>query len=92
MKRSNRLVLLIGVFLAILAFVGIILLQGNDGDGGGGREEVITELPTVVAAADIPLGTRITKTKAKTGRRRRRGARRIPNGQMFGNHAGWHRL
>ena len=65
MKRSNRLVLLIGVFLAIIAFVGIILLQG----GGGSRTddpEVVTELPTVVAATDIPLGTRITAEQVRT--------------------------
>ena len=35
MKRSNRLVLLIGIFLAIVAFVLIVLMLGN-GDGGGG--------------------------------------------------------
>ena len=36
MKRSNRLVLLIGIFLAIVAFVLIVLMLGN-GDGGGGE-------------------------------------------------------
>ncbi len=57
MKRSNRLVLLVGVFLAIVAFVGILLLQGP---GNGPPEPVApTELPTVVAIQDIPLGTAI---------------------------------
>ena len=27
MKRSNRLVLLVGVFLAVIAFVGVLLLS-----------------------------------------------------------------
>lgn len=56
MKRSNRLVLLIGVFLAIVAFVGVIVLSG-----GGGDQTVRppTEGPVVVATADIPLSTKV---------------------------------
>lgn len=57
MKRSNRLVLLVGLFLAIVAFVGILLLISGDGEGGGGTPEAPTELPTVIAKVDIPLGT-----------------------------------
>lgn len=58
MKRSNRLILLIGVFLAIVAFVGIVLIvQGNRGPGSQGPA---TELPTVFAAKPITLGTEIT--------------------------------
>lgn len=58
MKRSNRLILLIGVFLAIVAFVGIVLIvQGNK---GGGSQGPATELPTVFAARPITLGTEIT--------------------------------
>ncbi len=34
MKRSNRLVLLVGVFLAIIAFVGILLLARGNSTGG----------------------------------------------------------
>lgn len=56
MKRSSRLILLIGIFLAIIAFIGIILiLQGGGGGDGGVREP--DELSTVYATADIPLGT-----------------------------------
>ena len=71
MKRSNRLVLLVGVFLAIIAFVGVLLLSKGGSDQG---QTPPTELPTVVAATDIPLGTRITAdqvtiaTKAVAGR------------------------
>lgn len=57
MKRSNRLVLLIGVFLAIVAFVGILLLQGGPKTN---PSEVPTTANTVIAKTDIPLGTQIT--------------------------------
>ena len=58
MKRSNRLVLLVGVFLAIVAFVGILLtLQG--GTQGDRTPPPPTTGPVVVATADIPLSTRI---------------------------------
>lgn len=60
MKRSNRLILLIGVFLAIVAFVGIVVVfQGNQGGGGGAQTP--SELPTVFASRGIALGTPITK-------------------------------
>jgi pilus assembly protein CpaB len=61
LKRSNRLVLLVGVFLAIVAFVGIILVLGSP------KQDDSTKVPTtqtvVVATADIPLGTVITATQ-----------------------------
>jgi Flp pilus assembly protein CpaB len=61
LKRSNRLVLLIGVFLAVVAFVGIaLLLSQSGGGGGGGTPPPITQLPTVKAVKDIPLGTTLT--------------------------------
>jgi Flp pilus assembly protein CpaB len=58
LKRSNRLVLLIGVFLALVAFVGVIMLSG----GGGGTKPAapVTEGPVVVAVADIPLSAKVT--------------------------------
>ena len=61
MKRSNRLVLLIGVFLAIVAFVAVIVLAGNGGGGGGGPRASAppTTGNVVVATADIPLSSRI---------------------------------
>jgi pilus assembly protein CpaB len=73
LKRSNRLVLLVGVFLAIVAFIGILLLS----QGGGTKVDSNappTELPTVIALEDIPLGTTIraeqvtVQTKPVTGR------------------------
>jgi pilus assembly protein CpaB len=58
LKRSNRLVLLVGIFLAVVAFVGIaILLSGGGRPGGGGpAASAVTQLPTVIATQDIPLG------------------------------------
>ena len=59
MKRSNRLILLIGVFLAIVAFIGVVLLLS----GGGGSTpppETVTKTKIVKAVVDIPLGTIVT--------------------------------
>jgi pilus assembly protein CpaB len=61
LKRSNRLVLLIGVFLAIVAFVAVIFLQG----GGNNQPPPVTTEPTVVAKADIPLGAQITEDQVE---------------------------
>ncbi len=58
LKRSNRLVLLVGVFLAIVAFVGILLLLQSPA-APNGTSAVPTDGPVVVAKADIPLSTRI---------------------------------
>ncbi|OGN81568.1 MAG: Flp pilus assembly protein CpaB [Chloroflexi bacterium GWC2_73_18] len=60
MKRSSRLIILIGVFLAILAMVGVIILlaPGQTKPDGGGGEEAIVKV--VYAKVDIPQGTVIT--------------------------------
>ncbi len=62
MKRSNRLILLIGLFLAVVAFVGVIMLTGNTSSGGG--TPTTTAAPTtakvVKAATDIAAGTNVT--------------------------------
>jgi Flp pilus assembly protein CpaB len=60
LKRSNRLILLIGVFLAIVAFVGIVVVFQGD-RGGGSGSQTPSELPTVFASRGIALGTPITK-------------------------------
>ena len=61
MKRSNRLVLLIGIFLALVAFVLIVLMFNGGGGGGaqGPNATPPTEVDVVVAAADINLGATI---------------------------------
>jgi Flp pilus assembly protein CpaB len=58
LKRSNRLILLIGVFVAIVAFVLIVLLLQGKGTTSG--PSVATELPTVFASKPISLGSEIT--------------------------------
>ena len=60
MKRSNRLVLLIGVFLAVIAFVGIALLLSGSRPTTSDVPPVPKELPTVLAVRDIPLGVVVT--------------------------------
>jgi pilus assembly protein CpaB len=54
LKRSNRLVLLVGVFLAVIAFVGVLLLSQQNQQTA---PEEATVKTVVVAAEDIPLGT-----------------------------------
>jgi len=64
LKRSNRLVLLVGVFLAIVAFVGILLIS-QGGQTAVDPNAPPTQLPTVVATQDIPLGTAIRLDQVK---------------------------
>ena len=59
MKKSNRLILLVGIVLAAVAFVAIVFLFSSGSGSGGNKPPVLTELPTVIASVDIPLGTQI---------------------------------
>jgi Flp pilus assembly protein CpaB len=59
LKRSNRLILLIGLVLAVVAFVAIIVLFNNSSGTATGPAAPPTELDTVQAAVDIPLGTQV---------------------------------
>ena len=65
MKRSNRLVLLIGVFLAIVAFVGILLTLSSGTSGDGKPAKAPTTGNVVVTTTDIPLSTRIKAEQLK---------------------------
>ena len=56
MKRSNRLVILVGVLLAVLAFVGIVIVLNNAGGGGGGNTPETVTVPVLVAIDDIAIG------------------------------------
>ena len=64
MRRTSRLVLLLGIFLAALTFVVVLFLGGNTGGGGStGQNQPSappTQLPVLVAVGDIPLGTVVT--------------------------------
>jgi pilus assembly protein CpaB len=62
LRRTSRLILLLGIFLAALTFVVIIVLFNPTTGGIGGP--AVTAPPTdrsvVVATVDIPLGTLVT--------------------------------
>jgi Flp pilus assembly protein CpaB len=69
LKRSNRLVLLIGALLAVVAFVGVILLLGQNGTGGGGAQPTPTpqvNATVVKSTVDIPAGTVVTNDMVTT--------------------------
>ena len=66
MKRSNRLVLLIGIFLALVAFVLIIVLIGDNTPPPPGETPPPTTVSVVVASKDIDLGARIQGTDVST--------------------------
>lgn len=68
MKRSNRLVLLVGIFLAIVAFVLIAILLGQGGTTGGDRgpSAAPTTAKIVVAVNDIALGATIQNADVTT--------------------------
>ena len=66
MKRSNRLILLIGVFLAVVAFVLIVILLGNQTKDNNSPNATPSPISTVIAAQDIPLGATITEEMLTT--------------------------
>jgi Flp pilus assembly protein CpaB len=61
-RSSNRLVLLVGIFLAVVAFVLIaIMLQGNGPGNTSGPSASPTTVKIVVATKNLPLGATITE-------------------------------
>lgn len=58
MKRSNRLVILVGVLLAVLAFVGIVILLNQRPSGPAVAETPKTTV--LVANQDIAIGDEVT--------------------------------
>jgi Flp pilus assembly protein CpaB len=63
LRRSSRIVLLIGVLLAVVAFVGIVVLSRPAPVATPNPSAQTT--PTVFAAIDIPLGTKITSAMVR---------------------------
>jgi Flp pilus assembly protein CpaB len=55
-KRSNRLVILVGVLLAVLAFVGIVVLLGQQKQPAAEKQTV----NVLVAKSDIAIGDSVT--------------------------------
>lgn len=62
MKRSNRLVILVGVLLAVLAFVGIVVLLSRPASG---PTVVDVTVKVLVAKADIAIGDPVTPDRVK---------------------------
>ncbi len=60
MKRSNRLILLIGVLLAAVAFVGVIMISSPGGSADATPTPPPTTAKVVQAKLDIPAGTKLT--------------------------------
>ena len=63
MKRSNRLVILVGVLLAVLAFVAIVILLNRPPEDEVTPEE--TEVTVLVATEEIELGEAVTPQKVE---------------------------
>jgi Flp pilus assembly protein CpaB len=57
-KRSNRLVILVGVLLAVLAFVGVLFIL--NGQGGGPEEPPVVQATVLVATRDIAIDEEVT--------------------------------
>lgn len=59
MKRSNRLIVLVGIILAVLVAGGVFILTQGSGPGqtSVGATQPPTTVSVVTAAQDIPLGT-----------------------------------
>jgi Flp pilus assembly protein CpaB len=60
LKRSNRLVLLIGALLAVVAFVGIVIILGSPSQQNQPTATPPTTVSRVFAKVDIPLGAVVT--------------------------------
>jgi len=68
-RRTSRLVLLLGIFLAALTFVVVLFLSQPGGGGNTGGPPQATTPPNVAvvtAASDIPLGTVVTADTVAT--------------------------
>lgn len=66
MKRSNRLVILVGVLLAVLAFVAIVILLNQRPDPGTGTDTEPQTATVLVATQDIAIGDVVTPEMVET--------------------------
>lgn len=63
MKRSNRLVILVGVLLAVLAFVGVLFVLNQQGPS---TTPPVTQASVLVAKVDIAIGDEVTPSMVET--------------------------
>ncbi len=64
--RSNRGLLLIGLFLGLVSAVLVVVYLSQAGEGGGGEVSGAEVTPVVVASLDIAAGTRISEGMVET--------------------------
>jgi pilus assembly protein CpaB len=57
LKRSNRLMLLLGVLLAVVAFGGVLMFGSRSGSGGPSAPQTVS---VVTALQDVALGSTLT--------------------------------
>jgi Flp pilus assembly protein CpaB len=60
--RSNRLLMVLGLVIAAVAFIAVVVFAGNRGSSGGPS----TTQKVVVTAVDVPAGTQISPQLVKT--------------------------
>ena len=65
MRRSNRLVILVGVLLAVLAFAAIVILLNNQGSGTPTGSQAPARVTVVVATEEIAIGQAVTPDVAE---------------------------
>lgn len=66
MKRSNRLLILLGIVLAVVAFAAIFLLSPNPTPNGDHNTPTPSPVTALVATQAIPLGTTVTAEMVTT--------------------------
>ncbi len=64
--RSNRGLILLGLFLGLVSAALIVVYLSQAGEGGGGEVSGAEVTPVVVASLDIAAGTRITEEMVET--------------------------
>lgn len=62
--KSNKTLILLGLFLGVVSAVLVVVYLSQAGDGGGDVSGGVVT-PVVVAKSDIPVGTRITEENWK---------------------------
>ncbi len=65
-SRSNRGLILLGLFLGLLSAVLVVVYLSQAGEGGGGEVSGAEVTPVVVASQDIAAGSRITEGMVET--------------------------
>ncbi len=65
-SKSNKGLILLGLFLGLVSAVLIVVYLSQAGEGGGGEVSGAEVTPVVVASQDIAAGTRIIEGMVET--------------------------